>query len=148
MISLGNVYMKTFALMSTILMTLVFLTSCSLRSPETQEITLSNEPGGLEIVWFRIMGVMLKSTAFTFGILLFIYAKQNNIAIPMVNGNAAAAGKGKCPLCGETHRPSTCPRLLKERHVRLALDGLAQWSSNPQESATERKALKDKLKVL
>jgi predicted membrane-bound spermidine synthase len=28
---------------------------------------------GLEIIWFRILGVMLKSTAFTFGILLFIY---------------------------------------------------------------------------
>lgn len=28
---------------------------------------------GLEILWFRVMGVILKSTAFTFGILLFIY---------------------------------------------------------------------------
>lgn len=70
------------------------------------------------------------------------------VVIPMVNGTAAAAGKGKCPLCGEMHRPSTCSRLLKERHVRLALDGLAAWSSSPQELATERKALKDKLREL
>lgn len=70
------------------------------------------------------------------------------VVIPSQNGsNGASARKGKCPTCSEAHRPSMCPKLQKERHVRLALDGLGQWSSDPQELAAERKALKDKLKA-
>ncbi|KAH6697594.1 chromo domain-containing protein [Plectosphaerella plurivora] len=69
------------------------------------------------------------------------------VVIP-VSSNAAATQEGRCPLCKGFHRPSTCAKLQKERHVRLALDGLGQWSSNREELAAERKALRDKLKVL
>lgn len=53
---------------------------------------------------------------------------------------------GRCPICDGKHAPSTCDQIKKERHVRLALDGLSRWSSSPQELAAEKAALKKRLR--
>ena len=50
----------------------------------------------LEIIWFRLLGVMLKSTAFTFGTLLAVY-------LAGLGAGAALAA----PLVGRSRRPGT-----------------------------------------
>ena len=84
----------------------------------------------LEIVWFRLLGVMLKSTALTFGTLLTIY----------LTGIGAGAAIGS-RLLGRTRDPAHAFLLMQARrdlrrrgHHRAAGD-VADWRARVALSA-------------